>query len=185
MEVGFGGLFVAAITCIILFSMFSVFVNASTNEAMRIKNNAVDALENRLHRYIHTDINLDSLVRVPPLTNIYRAKLDNKGNTRIPVADFPRCDVIVIYYISPSQTTTVYLTYDPTSPYQYNSWRLESVSHDYINPIRISSSPTGLWDPSEGISIEILLSQSPVKNLPFTIIFVTPDGVIAQGTFTA
>jgi archaellum component FlaF (FlaF/FlaG flagellin family) len=114
-----------------------------------------------------------------------RINVSNVGSTSIMLNRFNKMDLITSYNDGSSQQTT-WITYDPiesTSDYWHiNRVFFRNQQQDLINPISLSGSISGAWDPEETLEIEIHLDEaSPTFEY---ITLITPVGVQAHSSLT-
>jgi archaellum component FlaF (FlaF/FlaG flagellin family) len=114
-----------------------------------------------------------------------RINASNVGSTSIQLNRFNLIDMIVSYNDGASEQT-LWVTYDQTEP-SASYWSINRVffrnqQQDLINPISLSGSIRGAWDPEETLELEIHLDETtPIFEY---LTMITPAGVQAHSSLT-
>lgn len=109
----------------------------------------------------------------------------NTGSTTIMLNDFNTIDMIQVYNDG-SKENTEWISYEQSGS-SSNYWLVNRVffnnqQYDLINPIHLSGSAYGGWDPEETLELEISLDEVSPDFVYLTMI--TPAGIQAHSSFT-
>ncbi len=130
------------------------------------------AMEQRLEERVRTQLTAVSAQVDESHANI-TLELRNDGQT--PVADFARMDVLVQYF---SESGAHYVNWVPftSGPLQSNTWAVESILDDYVNP--------GVLDPEETLQIQVRINPPMGTGTNGWIIVSTENGVTVSAAVT-
>lgn len=114
-----------------------------------------------------------------------RINASNVGSTSIMINSFNKMDLIVSYNDG-SSDQTLWVSYDQSeataSYWSINRVFFRSQQQDLINPIGLTGTVRGAWDPEETLELEIHLDEATPSFEYLTLI--TPSGIQTHSSLT-
>ncbi len=117
-------------------------------------------------------------------SNTLRINVSNSGDTAIMLSDFDTMDLIVS--LNNGADTTRWVQFDQSGVsgdlWKINRVFFKDIEGDMVNPMRLTGTIFGGWDPEETIELEVSLTEANPTFQYLTLI--TPNGVQAHSALT-
>jgi|Deesub1362A_J573_1020465.scaffolds.fasta_scaffold00003_74 hypothetical protein len=178
----YGAILVIGVLMISIFPFFLNYIDTQTSLQQDLKTViARDIINEKEKLYSSIEINRTSISWIDNTT--FEMSILNNGKESIFLRDFRYITIVVTYYTN-GVKRSAFIPYNQSGTKgNTDFWVVVSaydvdIGREILNPVNLSDSPSGAWDPNEVLKIRIYLStRYPRDSLTeYLIVFTLPNG---------